>query len=65
MSMQRRHFELIAEALKAAKPSPHSPDMPARLSQWRATVSEFCGRFSATNGQFNKARFLTACGVED
>ncbi len=65
MSMQRRHFELIAETLAASKPSPHDSDASARYSQWRAVVSQFCGRLSATNGNFNKARFLAACGVDE
>lgn len=62
MTMQRRHFELIAETLKASKPArdPMSP----KYDMWRSIVSEFCGRLSTTNGQFNKARFLRACGVE-
>lgn len=65
MTMQRRHFEVITEALAASKPSPHDSDASARYSQWRAVVSQFCGRLSVTNGQFNKAPFLTACGVDE
>ncbi len=62
MTMQRRHFEVIAEALAASRPP---ITQGVSYAQWRKVVSEFCGRLSATNGQFNKDRFKRACGVED
>lgn len=63
MTMQRRHFELIAESLHASRPIGQPGDI--RFNTWKSVVSEFCGRLSATNPNFNRARFLRACGVED
>lgn len=62
MVMQRRHFELIAEALRASRPEPDADE--ERWTQWKLTVAEFCGRLSVTNGLFNRSRFREACGVE-
>lgn len=64
MTMQRRHFELIAESLRSAKPMPHDTDQSARLSQWVSTCNRFARDLNATNPQFNRERFLRACGVE-
>lgn len=60
MTMQRRHFELIAETIRDfALPGDNE-------SSWRRALvaRHFAHRLRATNPNFNEARFLRACGVE-
>lgn len=70
--MQRRHFELIANVLKSAKPSPDCADaklLPKvhqyHVEQWDRTVGTFAKALHSTNPNFNRDRFLKACGVPD
>lgn len=67
MTMQRRHFELIAESLK--KSSHHfsnSASGPWTMSEASRRVCEdLADALGGTNPQFNRARFLKACGVSD
>lgn len=52
MTMQRRHFELIANTIRDL-------DIPWRE---RAKVTTaFCNALSSTNPQFNRERFIMAC----
>jgi hypothetical protein len=55
MTMQRRHFELIAETIA---------ELPANGNQRYVVAHQFARKLRATNPQFNEARFLRACGVE-
>jgi len=58
--MTRKHFEALAAALQTTKPS-----MGVCWNQWRADVdhlTDVCARF---NPNFDRARFLKACGVEE
>jgi hypothetical protein len=70
--MTRKDFELIAAAVKDARPlSKYRMDDPVavRLSILNANtaldnVADFLAdRLSQTNPRFDRARFLTACGV--
>ncbi len=63
MTMQRRHFELIAEALRDSKPEPHWD--ANKQAQWEVTINRFLAKLRSTNPNFNEARFLRACGVAD
>jgi hypothetical protein len=66
MSMQRRHFELIAETIKRARFAPNvSPFQGISEDAHSAIAREFAQSLKATNPQFNTSRFLAACGVED
>lgn len=59
MTMQRRHFELIAETLASC-------DVRyASYALWESLCNDFATRLASTNLNFNRARFLRACGVED
>lgn len=59
-SMERRHFEFIAECIKTLRYNVSTEHCDVdNIARW------FAGRLSMTNGQFNKARFLEACGVVD
>lgn len=49
--MTRKHFELVAAALKAANASP-------------AIVLALAAGLATTNARFDKARFMEACGID-
>ncbi len=55
--MQRKHFELIAKALAAAKPLAGDP---AENFGWEHTTKVMADYLRETNPNFNRARFLTA-----
>jgi hypothetical protein len=71
--MTKKHFEALAAALKATSPDRHDEectrvnDRMARaecVCQWQQDVdalADVCARF---NPNFDRARFLAACGVE-
>lgn len=63
MTMQRRHFELIAETLKEYGDA--FDGQPIRDAARQGMARMFADKLAATNPQFNRSRFLTACGVED
>ena len=66
MTMQRRHFELIAETIKRARFAPNvSPFQGISEKDHELIAREFSQSLHATNPNFNRARFLRACGVED
>lgn len=63
--MTRKDFVLIADTLKATKPFSSARvmvNMDALLA-WRATAEAMADALARTNPQFDRARFLTACGV--
>ncbi len=58
MTLQRRHFELIAEIIN---------DMDSSGDNYAVkcdTARHFAINLRNTNPNFNRARFLKACGVE-
>jgi hypothetical protein len=57
MTMQRRHFEMIAETLRR-----HTPQYPAAVA---ALARDFADTLARTNQRFDRARFLAACGVTE
>ncbi len=62
MTMQRRHFELIAKTLKELDykfPGGRFDD-----EHRRCVATHFAAKLRSTNPNFNEARFLRACGVE-
>jgi hypothetical protein len=54
--MQKRHFEAIANILKAARPTMSN-------DAHRALVDEFTFMCAAQNPRFQSAQFQSACGV--
>lgn len=64
MTMQRRHFELIAATLKATKPDARIDGAEA-YARWNIIVDEFCRNLRATNANFKRETFTKACGCED
>jgi len=60
--MTRKHFEALAAALKDRKPM---GTIPYTTDQWELDcegMASVCARF---NPNFDRARFLKACGVEE
>lgn len=60
MTMQRRHFELIAETIAELADGNH----PLHGQDIRMIALRFANKLRATNPNFNRDRFLRACGVE-
>jgi hypothetical protein len=62
MKLERRHFKFLADTLKDCKPLGTEHDM--EVIQWRVTVRDFAAACYRTNTNFNRERFLTACGYD-
>jgi hypothetical protein len=70
--MTKKHFEALAAAMQMGKPMIHGERgetgwtlETGRLQQWERDVfalGDVCARF---NPNFDRARFLAACGVEE
>lgn len=60
MSMSKRDFEMIADALRRTKP-PSSHDEQV-LVQWGDDVLAIASVLRISNPRFDRARFLKACG---
>lgn len=67
-SMSAKHSKFIAETLRSLTPERTDDTAP---SDWRKFNSDRCeiaevfaDRLAATNSQFNREKFLKACGVE-
>jgi len=64
--MTAKHFEIIAQVMKAVKPKPtgakEDPTVIATL-QWERTINAFAASFKAINPRFKKEMFLKACGI--
>ncbi len=61
--MTRKHFKLIADALKASKPL--GEDYLIHGGQWELTVDNLTRELSRTNPLFKPERFKAACGLPD
>ena len=59
--MQRRHFELIAAALKDMTPYARTMAEWAFLQQ---TACRFADRLALTNHLFKRDKFMRACGLD-
>lgn len=57
INFQRRHFQFIADTLLIDLA--HEPEIRTMVAQ------TFARRLAGTNPQFDRGRFLKACGVED
>ena len=68
MTMQRRHFELIAETIKDLRidnGASYDPSQPLADFVRSPIAYTFARALSMTDPSFNRSRFLRACGVED
>ena len=75
MTLSSKHYELIAEAIKSAQPAEHflSAGGAGYQAGFEAGASSACEvvatqlaeKFQSLNPQFNRPRFLKACGVSE
>lgn len=72
MVMTKGHFEIIADALKKAKPGvPKNNKTMAAFLTWRNCVTEIADnirRYTRASGSyepFDRDRFERACGMEE
>jgi hypothetical protein len=56
--MTRKHFELIANAIRVTKNTTEGDD-----AALRELALNLCVEFKRENGRFNNERFLKACGL--
>jgi len=64
MTMQRRHFELIAGVFEETfQCFPRSNEQARNAIEKAARI--MCRELKGTNDAFNPSRFLRACGIED
>ena len=61
--MTRKHFNDMAARLKWHKPEPEASDEVK--ATWLKLVEEMAGLCSNYNANFNRGRFLEACGVDE
>ena len=57
--MTRKDFELIADALAAARPRPDN----VLVHEHNYIAKQLAAKLRSTNPNFDSARFLRACGV--
>ena len=60
--MTRKDFELIASILAASKPDSDGNSYDEK-KQWELTVNEFADCLPSSNANFDRERFLKACGL--
>lgn len=58
--MSRKHFRVIAQALRDVRPAPDAGY--AARQQWRDTVRAIADTLRADNSRFSFDRFYGACG---
>ncbi len=59
--MTKKHFDAIAETMKARKPADGMPH--GHASQWEGDCEALADTLGRFNANFSKHRFLVACGV--
>ena len=68
--MTRKHFKALADALKNSHPAQSpgyvhgSPESARDCRVWAGTVENVAYACRSFNPNFDRARFLTACGWE-
>ena len=62
LSMQRRHFQMIASVMLTCKPC--RTEHEEAIRQWGETCKQMSDSLASTNPGFDRARFLAACGME-
>ena len=60
--MTRKDFEVVAGAMKWARPDALDPQLQAKAEQWDETLNVMLVELDKTNANFNADRFVEACG---
>lgn len=65
--MSRKHYVAIAKAMAYVKPSQQArpQGFKQRTEAWATTVVALVEVFEKDNPNFDRARFLTACGITE
>ena len=63
--MPRQHFVAIAKVLESQRPGSFGRGRRDRMILWMDTVDSFATMLATTNPQFNRAKFLDACGYNE
>ena len=65
LSMQRRHFQMIADVVNGSRLVMVEGDYMRGYDKACKDIAEsFASRLASTNPGFDRARFLAACGME-
>lgn len=66
--MSKKHYELIASAVDATRPTkqkyPEKSEYFCHRSQWRDMAHELAEALEAQDPRFDRYKFLEDCGVE-
>jgi hypothetical protein len=62
--MSRKHFEVIAKSINEQKTAIQDvgEDVSAKLNTLQATTNNLAHEFAGFNPNFDRRRFITACG---
>ena len=61
--MTRKHYKIIAEALAESKPKGKTC-LPVETDTWISVVLTVTAHLMTANANFDRAKFLEACGYE-
>jgi hypothetical protein len=59
--MSKKHFESLAEAMRAVRPEPLNHEEKHKLNQWYSTVTALVFVLSRDNPRFDEEKFRAAC----
>jgi hypothetical protein len=66
--MQRRHFELIAASIHRSRMAKsligNAKERNAAIDGIRLVATDLAASLAATNPDFDRARFMKACGLD-
>lgn len=67
MTLTRKHFQSLAAALRSTKPTieqcGYSEALALATEHWAHTCRAIANVCATTNPQFDRAKFLAACGI--
>lgn len=65
MAMSRKHYREVAEIISGELPLPaaRTPEADAERDVLRSVADGLAGMFKRDNSEFNRQRFMDACGL--
>lgn len=60
--MTRKDFVIVSGALKWARPDALDPQFQAKAQQWEETLAIMIVELDKTNANFDREKFVKACG---
>ncbi len=61
--MTKKDYILIAQALKESEPTEHENEYGTAISAWVNAVNKLANTLQTENVKFDRARFISACGL--